>query len=552
MGSVQFFRLIQIFLVIMRHGFNPEVVGRRSKVLHVASHFNVLRIGRAGENRGESICITLEKLGPIFIKFGQLLSTRRDLVPDDIADELAKLQDRVAPFSGDLAKKMVELSLRQSTDILFSEFHIQPLASASIAQVHAAKLPTGEEVVVKVLRPNIERVIRHDIALMKSAAKLVEKLWPKSRRIHPLDLVLEFEQTILDELDLMREAANATQLRRNFENSTMMYVPKVYWPYTRNNVMVMERIYGVQISDTLRLKENRVNLKKLAEHGVEIFFTQVFRDSFFHADMHPGNLFVDIQDPENPRYIGVDFGIMGTLSPQDQHYLAANIMAFFNRDYREVALLHLESGWIPADTRLDQFESAIRTVSEPIFEKPLAEISFGQLLLRLFQTAERFNMEVQPQLMLLQKTLLSIEGLGRSLYPDLDLWANAKPFMVRFMRKTRGLRSLMKSSLRDWQSTVEKISKTPGEFFEFLHGINRAHRLQKPYLPSAPVKRKSRKRAWFFGAAFAFLVAAGINFMAVPTLPKEWHYANLILAAVFAAMGFFTAQPRRELKGNID
>lgn len=535
---VQFFRLTQIYWVIMRHSFTPEVIGQRSKTLRFLSHFNFLRLGKPQQNRGEAICMTLEKLGPIFIKFGQLLSTRRDFIPDDIVDELEKLQDRVAPFPGEKAKAMVELTFARPLETLFREFDMRPLASASIAQVHAATLHDGSDVVVKIRRPQIERVIRHDIALMKSAAQFLEKIWPKSRRVRPYALVLEFEHTILDELDLMYEAANASQLRRNFTDSPLLYVPEIYWNYTRSNILTMERIYGVQINDLATLKTHQVNLKKLAEHGVEIFFTQVFRDSFFHADMHPGNLFVDVKDPENPRYLGVDFGIMGTLSPNDQRYLAENILAFFNRDYRKVALLHVESGWVPADTRVDQFESAIRTVCEPIFERPLAEISFGQLLLRLFQTAERFNMEVQPQLMLLQKTLLAIEGLGRQLYPNLDLWANAKPFMTRFMRKTRGLRSLLSASMRNWQTNAERMLKTPNEFYELIRDLNLAHRLQKPFVPSAPLPPKKGKKPWFYGVAAALTVTAVISLLAHHQNLTALQWANAVAAMVFWGLGF--------------
>lgn len=538
---VQFFRLMQINLIIMRNTFTPTVIGKRSKSLRFLSHFNLLRLGKEKQTRGQAVRETLEKLGPIFIKFGQLLSTRRDLIPEDIADELEKLQDCVPPFPGEIAKTMIEMVFGRPLHEIYREFNLTPIASASIAQVHGAILHDGSDVVVKVVRPNIEKIIRHDIALMKAAARIVEKWWPKSRRIHPYALVLEFERTILDELDLMREGANASQLRRNFENSPMMYVPKIYWDFTRNNVLTMERIYGVQINDIATLKLHNVDLKKLAEYGVEIFFTQVFRDSFFHADMHPGNLFVDIRDPKQPKYLGVDFGIMGTLSPDDQRYLAANILAFFNRNYREVALLHVESGWVPADTRVDQFESAIRAVCEPIFEKPLGEISFGLLLLRLFQTAERFKMEVQPQLMLLQKTLLSIEGLGRVLYPNLDLWSNAKPFMTRFMRKTRGLRPVLRSAFRNWQTTLEQMGKTPVEFFELISSLNKAHRLHKPFFSREPRERPSSKRPWFLGAAVALSLSSLVGLYLQPSVISPWQWANI--AAALMAWGFALVSP---------
>lgn len=467
----QLFRLLQIFSVLMRHTVNRRVIGKKSRLLRFLSYFNPFSFHNTHHTRGESIRLALESLGPIYVKFGQLLSTRFDLVPDDIIVELEKLQDRVKPFSSDLAVKKIESAFSKNIDELYAVFERTPLASASIAQVHAATLKTGESVIVKITRPHIHKIIRHDVAVLKLAATLIETCWKHGKRLRAKAVVTEFEKTILDELDLTREAANASQLRRNFEHSPMMYVPKIYWDYTRDTVMTMERIYGVQISDMAALQKANVNLKKLSAYGVEIFFTQVFRDAFFHADMHPGNLFVDITDPENPRYLGIDFGIMGTLSPVDQNYLAENILAFLSRDYRRVAQLHIDSGWVAHDTRIDEFESAIRTVCEPIFEKPLSDISFGNLLLKLFQTAERFQMEVQPQLILLQKTLFYIESLGRKLYPDLDLWETAKPFMTRWMRKQRGLRSLSKLVLTDWHSNAEKIIKLPTLAFDVLHQL---------------------------------------------------------------------------------
>lgn len=366
--------------------------------------------------RGARLRLALQDLGPIFIKFGQILSTRRDLLPDDIANELAWLQDKVPPFPPELAVKRIEEQLGAKIEQVFARFEREPLASASVAQVHAARLKSGEEVVVKVIRPNLEPVIRSDIAWLFILARLAERVSSEARRLHPVEVVSDYEKTIVDELDLLREAANASQLRRNFEGSPLLYVPQVYWDWCRPKVLVMERIYGIPVTDLETLRDQRTDFKALAERGVEIFFTQVFRDSFFHADMHPGNIFVSTRAPWSPQYIAVDCGIVGSLTDEDQDYLARNLIAFFKRDYRKVAQLHIDSGWVPAETKVNDFEAAIRTVCEPIFEKPLKDISFGQVLLRLFQTARRFNMEIQPQLVLLQKTLLNIEGLGRQLY----------------------------------------------------------------------------------------------------------------------------------------
>jgi ubiquinone biosynthesis protein len=336
-------------------------------------------------------------------------------------------------------------------------FDVVPLASASVAQVHTGRLKDGTQVVVKVLRPGIEKTIRQDIDLLYTIARMAERYWPDARRLRPVDVVREYEKTIFDELDMQREAANASQLRRNWLGSEMLYIPEVYWDWTRSGVLVMERIYGTPVSDVVRLKAQGVSMKLLGERGVEIFFTQVFRDNFFHADMHPGNIFVE----PSGRYIAIDFGIVGTLTSEDQRYLAENLLAFFERDYRRVAELHIESGWIPPGTRVDEFESAIRTVCEPIFEKPLAEISFGHFLVRLFQTARRFDMEVQPQLVLLEKTLLNIEGLGRMLYPELDLWTTAKPYMERWMRDQVGIKGLAKRTRRNLLSIADQIPDLP-------------------------------------------------------------------------------------------
>jgi ubiquinone biosynthesis protein len=392
--------------------------------------------------KAKRLRLALVALGPIFIKFGQLLSTRKDLLPADIATELAKLQDKVPPFADALARQIIETALAAKLEDVFQSVETSPLASASIAQVHGAVLKTGEAVVIKVIRPNLLNTIENDLALMLLMARLLERYSADGRRLRPIDVVNDYRHTILGELDLMAEAANASQLKRNFKNSELLHVPEVHWDYCRPNVMVMERIYGTPIGNIAELHARGVNMQVLAERGVEIFFTQVFRDSFFHADMHPGNIFVAHNDPQAPQYIAIDCGIVGTLSEQDQDYLARNLLAFFNQDYHEVARLHVESGWVGTGTAINEFEAAIRSVCEPIFEKPLSEISFGQLLLRLFQTARRFDMQVQPQLVLLQKTLLNIEGLGRQLYPELDLWKTAKPYLENWMKQQLGPKAI--------------------------------------------------------------------------------------------------------------
>jgi ubiquinone biosynthesis protein len=460
------FRLIHINWVLVFHGLDELVLKthlfRPVRFLAALSPYYWLR--RRNEPRGVRIRKTLEDLGPIYVKFGQALSTRKDLLPDDIADELVKLQDRVPPFPNEVACRIIEQELGMSIAEAFAEFDPTPLASASVAQVHTAKLHSGEDVVVKVLRPDIEDRIHSDIALLYELARFAERFWSDARRLRPLEVVAEFEKTTLDELDLIREAANAAKLRRNFENSEIIYVPEVHWPLSRQKVMVMERIQGIPVGEIEQLKAGGADFKLLAERGVEIFFTQVFRDNFFHADMHPGNIFVDLP----AKYIAVDFGIVGSLSLSDQHYLAENFLAFFNRDYRKVAKMHVESGWVPSTTRIEEFESAIRGVCEPIFEKPLRDISFGQLLLRLFQTARRFDMHVQPQLVLLQKTLLNIEGLGRQLYPELDLWQTAKPFLEKWFQERMGPKAKLNQLMAHFPELAQQLPEVPALLYKAL------------------------------------------------------------------------------------
>lgn len=405
--------------------------------------------------------LALQELGPIYIKFGQLLSTRRDFLPAALADELQSLQDKVPGFSSPTIQQLVEKSLGCAWQDVFSELSTAPLASASVAQVHAARLRNGDDVVVKVIRPGIENTIAEDIKLLKWLAGLIEKHVAQGRRLRPREVVADYEKIIFDELNLLSEGANATQLRRNFEHSPLLYVPRVYWEHTRSNLLVTERIYGTPVADVDVLRARNVDLKKLAERGVEIFFTQVFSHSFFHADMHPGNIFVALHSPENPQYIAIDCAIIGSLSRSDQQYLARNLLAIFQRDYRKVAELHVECGWVPRDTKVHEFEAAMRSVCEPIFEKPLKDISFGYLLVQLFKTAGRFNMEVQPSLVLLQKTLLNVEGLGRQLYPELDLWTTALPFLEDWNRRRMQPGTLFKALKENVPDWIEQLPLLP-------------------------------------------------------------------------------------------
>jgi len=415
----------------------------------------------------------------VFIKFGQILSTRRDLLAPDYAEELAKLQDRVPPFPGPEARAKVQASLGLPLADVFASFDEQPLASASVAQVHAARLLNGDDVVVKVVRPGIESVIREDLLLLHTIARLLERVSSDARRLHLVTIVEDYQSTILNELNLIHEGANTAKLRRNFADSPLLYVPRVYWDHTREDVLVMERIHGVPIANVEELRACGTDMKLLAERGVETFFTQVFVDNFFHADMHPGNIFVDVTDPKSPRYVAIDCAIIGTLTDEDQNYLARNLLAFFNQDYREVARLHLESGWVPEETKVTEFENVIRRVCEPIFEKPLKEISFGHFLVTLFQTAREFNMEVQPQLVLLQKTLLNIEGLGRQLYPDLDLWHTAKPFMERWMEQRMGPAAVLRQISAYAPELIEQLPRLPELIIGASQGLRRLDKVAR-------------------------------------------------------------------------
>jgi len=457
-------RLVQIERVLVRHRLDDFVrathLYRPLRFVFFISPWTWFQRG-SDLSRGARLRLALEELGPIFVKFGQALSTRRDLLPSDIADELARLQDNVPPFPGAVARAMIESSYGTPLSAHLVDFEEVPLAAASIAQVHAARLADGREVIVKVLRPGMKAMIALDLEVLYTIAGMAERWWTQSRRLKPLQIVREYEKTIIDELDLLREAANASQLKRNFTGSPLLYVPEIYWDHCRHDVLVMERIHGIPIGDLERLRELGTDFKRLAENGVEIFFTQVFRHNFFHADMHPGNIFVLADDPAQPRYAAVDFGIVGTLDLRDQRYLAENFLAVFDRDYRRVATLHVQSGWVPPDTRIDEMESAVRTICEPIFDRPLKEISFGTVLLRLFEALRRFDGQIQPQLLLLQKTLLNVEGLGRQLYPELDIWHTATPVLRRWMRERVSPRNVLRELRRGLPDVLEIVKALP-------------------------------------------------------------------------------------------
>jgi ubiquinone biosynthesis protein len=507
------FRMVAIQRVLVKYGLDDII-----KETHLFRPLRFLfylapRRRDSSAPLGERIRLALEELGPIFVKFGQAISTRRDLLPPDIADELAKLQDAVPPFPAEQAIEIINTAYGEPVEAVFERFDTEPLAAASIAQVHTAKLKSGTEVIAKVLRPGVLEQIERDLDVLRALAGLADRYWRHGKRLRPLEVVDEYEHTILDELDLMREAANTAQLKRNFQSSDMLYVPDIYWDYCRPEVMVQERIYGTPISDMETLREAGTNIQLLAENGVEIFFTQVFRHNFFHADMHPGNIFVILTDPERPKYAAVDFGIVGTLSPEDQRYLAENFLAFFDRDYHRIAKLHIDSGWVPAGTRVDQLEAAVRTVCEPIFNKPLAEISFAQVLMRLFRVAQRFDVEVQPQMILLHKTLFNIEGLGRQLYPELDLWKTAQPVLKQWMDEQIGGRAMLKDVRENLPQLREALRELPAILNSVGEQVaeGRIHfNLQSPELREIrkQLDGQRRQRYWLTAAATSAVTGA--------------------------------------------
>ncbi|TDJ16575.1 MAG: ubiquinone biosynthesis regulatory protein kinase UbiB [Gammaproteobacteria bacterium] len=512
-------RLITIQKTLIRYGLDEIVLAssgsRPVRILFYLFPWNWF--GRKRGPRAERLRCALEDLGPIFIKLGQILSTRRDFLPEDISQEFSKLQDKVPPFPGKEARRIIEDAFEKKIDEIFLEFDETPLASASIAQVHAAKMKDGREMIIKVVRPDVEEIIRRDLGLMYFLADKVERYTEDGRRLGPVNVIAEFEKTLLGELDLMREAANASQLRRNFADSDKLYVPEVCWDLTHKNVMVMERISGIAVNDIESLKAAGVDLKWLAEAGIEIFFTEVLRDSFFHADMHPGNIFVSRPEPGKPAKIMlVDFGIMSSLSEFDQRYLAENFMAFLDRDYQRVAELHVESGWVPAGTRIDEFEFAIRTVCEPLFDRSLTEISFGTMLLRLFQTARQFGMVIIPQLLLLQKTLVNIEGLGRQLYPELDIWKTARPLFEYWMHDRIGVRGLAKGLKQNLPRWLDRLPDLPNKTIDIIERLRDGKiqvELKAPELEKIRTEiRQSNKRSVLATVGSAFIICAAVIF----------------------------------------
>ena len=466
-------RIVSIFVKITRHRLDRLVPAHLRLPLWLTVIVASLRVfPEPAESPAVSLRLAIESLGPIFIKFGQILSTRRDLFSEELISELEKLQDQVPPFPTNLARQIIETELDASISDIFAKFSDRPLASASVAQIHEAILTTGEEVVIKVIRPGTEVTIKRDIDVMLFLARTIERFWSEGKRLHPVDVVSDYEHTILNELNLQLEAANTSTLRENWLDSNELYVPNVYWDYCSPRVMVMERIYGARATDLELLRDKNVDLQKLAHLGVNIFFTQVFEHNFFHADMHPGNVFINTSDPKNPTYIALDCAIIGSLTEEDKNYLAQNLLAFFHQDYAKVAELHVQSGWVPENTNLKDFEAVIRSVCAPIFQRPIKEISFGKVLVGLFKAARQFEMEVQPQLVLLQKTLLNIEGMGRQIYPDLDLWETAAPYMENWMRSRYDARSLFENLGDNIPRWIQQVPQLPDLAFGALTELN--------------------------------------------------------------------------------
>ena len=536
----RFGRLMKISSTLARYRLDDLL-----RATHLSAPARVARMlvpggGRKAADlpRGARLRMALEDLGPVFVKFGQILSTRRDLLPRDIADELSLLQDRVPPFPGAEAQAIVEAALRRPVEELFTEFDREPLASASIAQVHAATLPDGREVVVKVVRPGIEAQLDRDLDLLKSLAELAERYWEDGERVRPLEIVREFETFVYDELDMQREASNASMLRRNFIDSHDLYIPEIHWPYCHNRVLVMERVSGLPIGDVDGLRAHGVNLEKLARRGIRVFYTQVFRDNLFHADMHPGNILVDATNPDDPTLIALDFGIVASLTPTDLYYISENFLALFRQDYRRVAQLHVDAGWVPADTRIDELEAAVRTVGEPNFTRPLNEISFGKLLVRLFQVAHRFNLTIQPQLIMLQKTLLNIEGLGRELYPELNIWAVAKPELESIIRDKQSFDRTaqeLRDRLPGWLAQAPEM---PGLLHDYLKMATRGQLVTR--LDSDDLAELRRETEHYHRQMRRSLGAGALTVAAAVLLGLEagpWLWNGLSVVGLVTAVG---------------
>tara|TARA_B100001245_G_scaffold63987_2_gene44360 strand:- start:2152 stop:3783 length:1632 start_codon:yes stop_codon:yes gene_type:complete len=531
-------RLIAIQRVLVKYGLD-EIIKKTHFLRPLRYIFYIFpKKNIKTDSLGRRLRLAFEELGPIFVKFGQVISTRRDLISPDIADELSKLQDQVKPIPSkkiiDQLTKIYDLPLKK----VFLKFDSNPLAAASVAQVHGAVLKDGTEVIVKILRPDIQKFIKQDIEMLYFLANLANKYWPRSKNLKPLEIITEYEKTVMNELNLMREGANTAQLKRNFEGSNLLYVPNIFWDYCRKEVLVQERIYGIPIRDMEALKSAKTNIKALAENGVEIFFTQVFHHNFFHADMHPGNIFVQVEDPKNPKYAAVDFGIMGTLSASDQYYLAENFLAFFDRDYYKIAKLHIDSGWVPPDTRIDELETAVRTVCDPIFNKPLSEISFAQVLLGLFETAQQFDMEIQPQLILLQKTLFNIEGLGRELYPELDLWKTAQPILRSWMDEQVGVNAIVKNIRDNLPQLRETLREMPNILKKLTTSVNDNDSHARQSLEIQNLKNqlyKQQKQRFFISIGSTAIISATLILLFSNITWLGWLLIILGITSIFFA-----------------